>query len=83
MNNDSFPKDLVPVLQTVVLLACITSITVLGTRGVIDAPAITAIVGAVVGSVGVLAGVGLGVRRNGPNNTPPRKPPSPDQGKGG
>ena len=41
----------VPLLQTIVLLACITCVTVLGDAKVIDAPAITAIIGAIVGSI--------------------------------
>lgn len=58
--QEGFRTLLVPVLQTLILLACITCVTLLGESGVIDAPAITAIVGAIVGSVGVLAGVGIG-----------------------
>lgn len=58
---------LVPILQTIILLACIVCVTVLGQQQVIDAPAITAIVGAIVGSVGVLAGVAMVTR--GPRNT--------------
>lgn len=64
---------LVPILQTVVLLASIISVTVLGQAGIVDAPAITAIVGAIVGSVGVLAGVAMTTmsQRNGRSNGPP------------
>lgn len=56
---------LVPILQTVILLAAIIAVTLLGEAGIVDAPAITAIIGAIVGSVGVLAGVAM-TQRNGP-----------------
>lgn len=52
----------VPVLQAVILLACIISVTLLGLQGVIDAAAVTAILGAIAGSVGVLAGVNMARR---------------------
>lgn len=46
----------IAILQTVVLMVCVASVTLLGIRHVIDAAAVTAILGAVAGSIGVLAG---------------------------
>lgn len=62
-DRDALRALLVPVLQTILLLAVIVAVTVMAVRNVIDAPAVTAIIGAIVGSVGVLAGVGMA--RNG------------------
>jgi hypothetical protein len=70
----SFREIFVPTLQTLVLLACIVSVTVLGVRSVIDAAAVTAIIGAIVGSVGVLAGIGMVKRANGNGNNAPTPP---------
>lgn len=65
---------LIPILQTLILLAAIVAVTVLGEAGIVDAPAITAIIGAIVGSVGVLAGVAMTQRSNGRTLTPTDPP---------
>lgn len=48
---------LIPILQAIILLACIVSVTLLGRTGTIDSAAVTGIIGAVVGSIGTLAAV--------------------------